>query len=181
MALGQPPYHGLLSHRVLFLIPRNDPPILPNTFSKTFRDFVSSCLQKDPTKRSTAKELLKHPLFKKYNKKKVSVVDLLNKSAAWKINFPSLTPNSYSQSDISEADDLLSEATSVWDFSEDSSLDSPVVERIVEKKNEPPERSPLAINEINARSSPVGSDLQRVIYPSLIFVNIFFYSFFFYL
>lgn len=48
LAQGEPPYSELHPMRVLFLIPKNDPPKLNGQqFSKNFKEFVESCLNKD--------------------------------------------------------------------------------------------------------------------------------------
>jgi len=106
MANGEPPYAELhpmkvrpclalpdilvkliiarLLWQVLFLIPKNPPPVLEGAhFSKPFREFVSLCLQRDPLARPSAKDLLKHR-FIKSAKKTGYLVELIERLERWK-------------------------------------------------------------------------------------------------
>lgn len=65
MADTLPPYSDVHPMRALFLIPSKPPPTLkhPGAWSQGFNDFVAYCLQKDVSKRPTAKALLSHPFL----------------------------------------------------------------------------------------------------------------------
>ncbi len=64
MAMGLPPHSNIHPMRVLFLIPRDEPPNLPSDrFSENFRDFIARCLVKKPSQRPQADELLNHPFI----------------------------------------------------------------------------------------------------------------------
>lgn len=58
----EPPNHEMSPMRVLLKIQKSDPPKLdkPSIWSKNFNDFIAICLIKDPTKRPTCDDLLKH-------------------------------------------------------------------------------------------------------------------------
>lgn len=95
--------------RVLFLIPKNNPPQLTGNFSKHFKEFVEACLNKDPenvgfnqkadlidlhanysnfssrTQRPSAKELLKFPFIKKA-KKTSCLIELIEKFKRFKVS-----------------------------------------------------------------------------------------------
>jgi serine/threonine-protein kinase 24/25/MST4 len=104
LAKGEPPYAELHPMKVLFLIPKNPPPVLDGPFSKLFKDFVTLCLQRDPrdvstrfvrprcgvdfdvrTQRPTAKELLKHK-FVKTAKKANYLTELIERHDKWKVD-----------------------------------------------------------------------------------------------
>ncbi|XP_003744713.1 serine/threonine-protein kinase 26 [Galendromus occidentalis] len=85
LAKGEPPHSELHPMRVLFLIPKNNPPQLTGNYSKPFKEFVEACLNKEPENRPTARDLLKHPLVRKA-KKNSYLIDLIDKYKLWKAN-----------------------------------------------------------------------------------------------
>ena len=115
MAKGSPPYYGDDPMRILFLIPKNEPPTLEGKFSKTFKEFVSLCLKKDPSERQSAKELLKHR-FIKSAKKNSSLIELIEK----KREMRDKSKDSNSSTDSSDSSFDSSEEgegeNNFWDF-----------------------------------------------------------------
>ncbi|KAJ3066239.1 Serine/threonine-protein kinase 25 [Podochytrium sp. JEL0797] len=133
LANGSPPYTDLSVPKILFLIPRNEPPKLEGRFSRGFKEFVALCLQKDPTKvtpppywflvldvltlafvnqRPHASELLKHR-FIKAARKTQNLTDLLARHEQF------LMENGDGESVCFEGDDLSffdEEDDDAWDF-----------------------------------------------------------------
>lgn len=83
LAKGEPPNSEMHPMRVLFLIPKNNPPQLIGNYTKQFKEFVEACLNKDPENRPTAKELLKFPFIRKA-KKNSYLIDLIDRYKKWK-------------------------------------------------------------------------------------------------
>ncbi|XP_046850058.1 serine/threonine-protein kinase 10-like [Xenia sp. Carnegie-2017] len=89
LAETQPPYHEMSPMRVLFKIPKAEPPSLkqPRIWSVDFKSFLAKCLTKAPCNRPTAAELLQHPFISNvtstkplkelYNLMKAEVVETL--------------------------------------------------------------------------------------------------------
>jgi serine/threonine-protein kinase 24/25/MST4 len=85
MIKGEPPMSDLHPMRVLFLIPKNDPPTLEgDQYSKAFKEFIATCLNKDAAQRPSASDLLKHR-FIKNAKKTNTLCPLIERYKKWKI------------------------------------------------------------------------------------------------
>ncbi|KAF7320020.1 STE/STE20/FRAY protein kinase [Mycena kentingensis (nom. inval.)] len=83
LAQGRPPRSRDTPQRVLIKIIQEEPPTLDrdggtHKYSRSFKEFVDSCLVKDPTKRPTAHELLQSPFLKSTKKKSYLVNAILN-------------------------------------------------------------------------------------------------------
>jgi len=101
LAQGEPPYSELHPMRVLFLIPKNDPPKLNGNFSKSFKEFVELCLNKDAKDRPNAKDLLKSRFIRKAGRT-AFLVDTIENYKRWKQNSNESDSDS---SDDGEGDD----------------------------------------------------------------------------
>lgn len=65
----EPPHAAIHPMKVLFLIPKSPAPRLEGPhYSRDLKDFVASCLIKDPEQRPTAKELLQHRFIRSAGK-----------------------------------------------------------------------------------------------------------------
>lgn len=82
LAKGEPPYSDIHPMKVLFLIPKNPPPVLEGAFSRPFKEFIEQCLKRDPRDRPTAKELLRHPFIRK-GKKTHYLTELIERHERW--------------------------------------------------------------------------------------------------
>uniref|UniRef100_A0A2K5HNF6 Protein kinase domain-containing protein n=1 Tax=Colobus angolensis palliatus TaxID=336983 RepID=A0A2K5HNF6_COLAP len=70
--------------KVLFLIPKNNPPVLEENYSKLLKEFVEACLNKEPSFRPTAKELFKHKFILRNAKKTSYLTKLIDRYKRWK-------------------------------------------------------------------------------------------------
>ncbi|PIA60608.1 hypothetical protein AQUCO_00300242v1 [Aquilegia coerulea] len=68
LAHGNAPFSKYPPQKILLMTLQNPPPCLDHKedkrFSKSFRQMIAMCLEKDPSKRPSAKKLLKHSFFK---------------------------------------------------------------------------------------------------------------------
>eukprot|EP00095_Tigriopus_kingsejongensis_P004122 maker-scaffold122_size333723-snap-gene-2.29 protein:Tk04122 transcript:maker-scaffold122_size333723-snap-gene-2.29-mRNA-1 annotation:"serine threonine-protein kinase 3-like" len=110
LAKGEPPNSDLHPMRVLFLIPKNNPPQLTGNYTKAFKEFIETCLNKEPENRPSAKELLRHPYIKKA-KRNNHLMDLIDRYRKWKTTHA----ESDSEGDNSE-NDVNDDTDSDWDI-----------------------------------------------------------------
>ncbi|CAO3615601.1 unnamed protein product [Mucor fragilis] len=73
LATGHAPFAKHPPLKVLMMTLNNDPPTLSretttNKFSRTFKEMIDTCMNKDPSKRPSSEKLLLHPFFKQAKK-----------------------------------------------------------------------------------------------------------------
>ncbi|KAJ5716618.1 hypothetical protein N7493_008529 [Penicillium malachiteum] len=83
MINGEPPHASTHPMKVLFLIPKNPAPRLEgNEYSNTFKDFIAQCLTKDPDRRPSAKDLLRHKFIRNAGKTE-ALQELIHRKQDW--------------------------------------------------------------------------------------------------
>ncbi|TKY66488.1 Serine/threonine-protein kinase svkA [Spatholobus suberectus] len=105
MAKGEPPLADLHPMRVLFIIPRENPPQLDEHFSRYMKEFVSLCLKKVPAERPSAKELLRHR-FIRNARKSPKLLERIRERPKFQIKEDQVTPRNASRG-MGEASDTI--------------------------------------------------------------------------
>ncbi|CEG70591.1 Putative STE/STE20/FRAY protein kinase [Rhizopus microsporus] len=82
LATGHAPFAKFPPMKVLMMTLNQSPPTLNRDqtkykYSRTFKEMIDYCLQKDPNKRPTAEKLIQHPFFKQAKKKDYLVKSVL--------------------------------------------------------------------------------------------------------
>ncbi|XP_062311891.1 serine/threonine-protein kinase 26 [Osmerus eperlanus] len=116
LARGEPPNSDMHPMRVLFLIPKNTPPTLSGEFSKSFKEFVDACLNKDPSFRPTARELLKHKFILKNARKTSYLTELIDRLKRWRAEGHDDGDSSSDDSDSESSNKENSSSQPGWSF-----------------------------------------------------------------
>lgn len=144
MAKGEPPYANIKPMSALFLIPQNNSPTLEGNYSKQFKEFVSLCLTKDPSKRPSAKELLNHKFIVNNSSKKNSLlIELIDRKVKYNLQKPNDLRKIPINEDIEESIKITNTQDFPWKFDEETGtvsadINMSVPENIV-KINESPD------------------------------------------
>ncbi|KAM4608576.1 serine/threonine-protein kinase 24a isoform 2-T2 [Polymixia lowei] len=162
LAKGEPPHSELHPMKVLFLIPKNNPPTLEGSYSKPLKEFVEACLNKEPSFRPTAKELLKHKLIVRHAKKTSYLTELIDKYKRWKAE---------QSRDESSSDESDSEQDGQASGGNDSGSDPWIFNTIIEKdlkkfQNGAAQPAELERNQVqDSPKRPLSQSLSTIFSP----------------
>lgn len=160
LATGTAPYHKYPPMKVLMLTLQNDPPTLDTNaeekdqykgYGKTFRKMIAECLQKDPTKRPSSTELLKHPFFKKSKDKRWLVHALLETGAAVNLQSRATQAKKMAKDPATKSEEQQSELAG-WEFLSSDEEDNEPIEASLPTQIPPPSASG---NEVNPETANV--------------------------
>ena len=115
LANGEPPYADIHPMKVLFLIPKNPPPRLEGNFTKAFKDFVETCLQRDPKDRPAARDLLRHPFIRKA-KKTNYLTELIERHTRWAATHKGDDDDNWATADGRVPNQRQKVDEDMWDF-----------------------------------------------------------------
>ena len=115
LANGEPPYSDIHPMKVLFLIPKNAPPLLQGDFSKPFKEFVELCLRRDPRDRPSARDLLKHPFIRRA-KKTTYLTELIERYERWQASNGGHDSDTEEDSSQEDEKEYSTEEQDLWDF-----------------------------------------------------------------
>ncbi|KAG1473912.1 hypothetical protein G6F56_000676 [Rhizopus delemar] len=120
LATGHAPFAKFPPMKVLMMTLNQSPPTLNRNqtkfkYSRTFKDMIDICLQKDSNKRPSAEKLILHPFFKEAKKKEYLVKSVL-------AFVPSLEKRHHRKTTMKESP---MESSDQWDFDEPSKIDKP--------------------------------------------------------
>ncbi|XP_061640514.1 serine/threonine-protein kinase 24-like isoform X4 [Phyllopteryx taeniolatus] len=145
---------------------KNNPPTLEGNYSKPLKEFVEACLNKEPSFRPTAKELLKHKLIVRHAKKTSYLTELVDKYKRWKAEQSRTTESSSDESDTEQD----GQASGGNDFGSDNWIftireKDPKKLQNGEGQSDETEQVPCETKDIPKR--PYSQSLSTVISPTL--------------